>query len=457
MTDTDTQSRLSRTATSTGTRTRAQTVTRVSNAPTGLAARTAFRGRVAAMRAARGIGVAAGWVRDTVTAAGWLVVGAAVLGLVAGFAVGWAVGWVVGIAAAVLLVACVPFLLGGHDYGVRLELDRERVVAGTEVGGRLEIVNRAARLALPGTIDVPVGTGLVEAHVPLLRAGAKHVEQLTISARRRGVIQVGPMTISRGDPIGVLRRELSWPDVQTVFVHPVTTAIPSTSAGLVRDLEGMPSSDIVASDLSFHAIREYVTGDSQRHVHWKSTAKTGRLMVRQYEETRRSRLAILLGIADDEYADDDEFEMSVSAAASLGRQGIRDGREVLVAASAEIPELVRGTVLSVRELNTLTEKAMLDGFSEVEIAERATRLEDVSSIVAQANPELSIAFLVTGSLLPLNRLRSASLKFPANISTVAVRCEPGAEPTLRSAGSLSVMTLGHLDDLKNMMARGAIR
>jgi uncharacterized protein (DUF58 family) len=242
-----------------------------------------------------------------------------------------------------------------------------------------------------------------------------------------------------------------------VFVHPVTTAIPSTSAGLVRDLEGMPSNDIVASDLSFHAIREYVTGDSQRHIHWKSTAKTGRLMVRQYEETRRSRLAILLGIADDEYADDDEFEMAVSAAASLGRQGIRDGREVLVAASAEIPELVRGTVLSVRELNTLTEKSMLDGFSEVEIAERATRLEDVSSIVAQANPELSIAFLVTGSLLPLNRLRSASLKFPANISTVAVRCEPGAEPTLRSAGALSVMTLGHLDDLKNMMARGAIR
>jgi len=43
------------------------------------------------------------------------------------------------------------------------------------------------------------------------------------------------------------------------------------------------------------------------------------------------------------------------------------------------------------------------------------------------------------------------------VAVVAVRAEPGAEPTLRSARELSVLTIGALGDLKAMMARGAVR
>jgi uncharacterized protein (DUF58 family) len=268
---------------------------------------------------------------------------------------------------------------------------------------------------------------------------------------------VGPMTIARGDPVGILRRELLWPDVQRIFVHPVTVPIPSTSAGLVRDLEGLPTKDIVDADLSFHAIRQYVAGDSQRHIHWRSTAKTGRLMVRQYEESRRSRIALLLGLNDDEeYATDDEFEMAVSASASLGAQGIRDGRDVLVAMSAEIPEIVRREVFSIRTLSTMTAKAMLDGMSQIETSPRAMHIEDVAKLTVNSYPDLSIAFLVTGSLLPLARLRAAALAFSSQVKTVAVRCVPSAEPTLRTTRELSVMTIGALHDLQHMVARGAL-
>src|SRR5690606_23017649 len=126
------------------------------------------------------------------------------------------------------------------------------------------------------------------------------------------------------------------------------------SAGLIRDLEGTPSTALVDADLSFHAVREYVVGDSQRHVHWKSTAKTGRLMVRQYEESRHARIAIILDLAADSYETDDEFETTVSAAASLALQGIRDGREVLFSVSNKIPEHSRVEVLSIRTLPTVT-------------------------------------------------------------------------------------------------------
>ncbi len=339
---------------------------------------------------------------------------------------------------------------------MHLALDKDRVVAGTDVSGHLEIRNQSHRLSLPGVVDIPVGEGLVEAHVPLLLAGAEHRENLVIGAHRRGVIDVGPMTIARGDPIGILRREVAWPQVERVFVHPVTVPIPSTSAGNIKDLEGSPTKDIVSADLSFHAIRQYAPGDSRRHVHWKSTAKTGVLMVRQYEETRRARVAVVLDLNVEEYADDDEFEMAVSAAASLGVQGVVDGREVLVAVSNEIPELTRTTVLSIRSLPTLTPRTLLDGMSEVESSERALHLETVTKLTVQTYPELSIAFVVTGSQPTLTRLRTAALAFPAEVVTVAVRVEPGAEPTLRSTGDLTVMTIGALHDLKYMIARGAL-
>ena len=453
-----TGSRLGRTAEVTSTRTRASTVTRVTRARAGAIGQGVFHGRRAVAAAVAGVRTAGRWAGETVTPAGWVVVGMLVVGLAAGIGAGWSVGWMLAAAGAVLLAASAAFLLGGHDYRVHLALDRERVVAGTDVLGRLEVRNAAHRASLPGVVDVPIGDGLVEAHVPFLFADHTHVEQLTIAARRRGVIDIGPMSVSRGDPIGILRREMVWPEIQTVHVHPATTAIPSTSAGLIRDLEGLPTSDIVDSDLAFHAIREYLPGDSQRHVHWKSTAKTGRLMVRQYEETRQSRIAVLLGTAaEDEYDSDDEFELAVSVSASLGVQAVRDGRELVVTTGAERPEVARGDVVAVRDIPTRSMRTMLDGFSEIELGDRVSRLEDVARLTAQAHPRLSLVFLVTGSRMPLERARTAAFAFGLDTGVVIIRCELDADPGLRRAGSLRVLTLGALGDLAQLLARGALQ
>lgn len=449
-----TETRYGRTATVTGTRTRGATLTRYATERTGFAA-SVDEGRRAASRVAKVLRATAQWLGETVSPAGWLLFGAAAAGLAAALAWHWAEAWVVAAIALVLLVACVPFLLGRHDYAIRLVLDRDRVVAGSEITGELDVANRGARASLPVLLDIPVGEGLVEAHIPLLRAGAQHREQITISAARRGVIPVGPMTISRGDPLGILRREQAWPEVQTIYVHPVTTPIPSTSAGFLRDLEGATTTTIVDSDLAFHAIRDYVQGDSRRHVHWKSTAKTGQLMVRQYEETRRSRIAVLLDLHAERYTSDDEFELAVSAAASLARQALRDGREVLITTSAEIPEHSLGIVHSIRELPTITPRAMLDGMSELDAGVLVMPLEQVARMTAQSSPEVSMVFAVTGSLQPVDRLRATAVAFPADVTVAAVRCEPGAEPTLRSARELRVITIGMLHDLGQLLARGA--
>ena len=98
----------------------------------------------------------------------------------------------------------------------------------------------------------------------------------------------------RGDPLGLVRRTVRWTDVTELFVHPRTVSLESLGAGLLRDLEGETTQDLSMSDLAFHALREYQPGDDRRYIHWRSSAKAGRLLVRQFLDTRRSHLSVVV-------------------------------------------------------------------------------------------------------------------------------------------------------------------
>ena len=454
---THTESRISRTgtATGTGTRTGSSTHTRYTTRRAGTLVGAVVwwvRVRRALISGGR---ASARWIAETVTPAGWLVVAAALVLLPAGLVLGWVELILAGLLGATLLVLALPFLRGGRAYSVDFTLPVDRVVAGSEVTGQLRITNVSRRLELPGRVDVPIGAGLTDVHVPLLRPGHVHEEAVSVPAYRRGVIDVGPVTTVRSDPLGVLKRELAWADVHRLFVHPVTVSIPSTSAGFVRDLEGNPTTDVVDSDISFHAIREYAPGDGQRHIHWKSTAKTGQLMVRQFEETRRSRLVIALSLNDGEYGSDDEFELAVSAAGSLGVRAIRDGRDLAVVASEEIPEIARAAVRSIRSLTIVSTRTLLDDLSAIAKSPRAMSIEQVCALASQVVPDISIAFIVCGSTVTTKRLQALALAFPQGVAVVAVLCDPEGKPTFRDLSGTSVLSIGVLDDFRSLLSRRA--
>ncbi|TFD62267.1 DUF58 domain-containing protein [Cryobacterium sp. Hh38] len=444
----------------TSTQTRSATHTRYATTRTNRSTTLTLVGAVVLwMRAARavriGVRASVDWVGETVTPAGWVVVTAAIVLLPLGLAFGWTELIVIGWVAVALMLISLPFLAGGRAYSVDFTLPVDRVVAGSEVLGTLTVTNISKRLELPGRVDVPIGRGLADVYVPLLRAGQVHEEHVRVPAYRRGIIDVGPVTTVRSDPLGVLGREVAWADVNRLFVHPVTVSIPSTSAGFVRDLEGNPTSDIVDSDISFHAIREYAPGDGQRHIHWKSTAKTGKLMVRQFEESRRSRLAIVLSLNQAEYASEDEFEMAVSATGSLGVRAIRDGRDLAVVASEEIPDIVRSSIRSVRSLSVVSTRTLLDDLTAIETSAQAMNVEDVCLLAAQVVPDMSIAFVVCGGAMTARRLQALTLKFDGNVRVVAVLCNPKAQPSFRDLAGTSVLTIGVLDDFRSLLSRRA--
>lgn len=393
-------------------------------------------------------------VTQAVTPLGWFVLGITVLGVVLGVGLSWVEAWFVAIVGAALLLVAIPFLIGTRAYRIAIDLDRRSVVVGGEVAAVIRIQNDGARPALPAVAELPVGPALRELTIPFIGPHGTADLPARVPAPQRGLIQVGPLTIARRDPLALLRREVTWPEKHLVYVHPVTTPLPPNSAGLVRDLEGAASRRLTDSDLSFYAVREYAPGDAMRHVHWKSTAKTGTLMVRQYEESQTARVAVLFDARREEYASDEEFELGVSVAASISVQAVREGRERFVA-SAWAPGRVRPSVDGVEELPSRDPQQLLNAWAELEPAPDGLPFEVLATGLANSRRPLSIVAIVTGSQPELARIRRACVAFDPNVHVVAVRCELHGEPGLQRADPLTTFTVGALGDLPQLLLRSA--
>ncbi len=375
------------------------------------------------------------------------------LALVAGYVLGWTEAVVAGWAAAALLLIASLYLVGRIVYDVGLTLPTNRVVVGDRAPGEVSVRNPSRR-RLPGVrVEVPVGEGLAEFAAPALLSGEEHSDVFVVPTSRRGIVPIGPVRTVRADPIGLLRREMVWADSLDLFVHPRIIAIPSMSTGFVRDLEGAPTRDLTQSDVAFHALREYMPGDERRNIHWKSTAKTGSYMVRQFEETRRSHLLVALSLSEADYASEEEFELAVSATGSLGVRAMQDSRTVSVVASAETPDFAKRVVFSARRLSTVGRGRLLDDLAGVETAASALRLPELAQVASEDAAGTSIAFLVCGSTVTATQLRSAAAHFPLGVDVVAIVCDEGAVPTLRRVADLSVLTIGYLEDLQRSLAK----
>lgn len=391
--------------------------------------------------------------RETVTPAGAFVIGMAVLSGVLAATLDWVEAWFVCAVFIVLLLVGLPFLFGSRAYLIRLTVDRLRVVVGGSVSLSVEVENANARPALPASAELPVGEALREISVPFIGPRGSVSLPVEVEAASRGVIEVGPVTLARQDPLGLVRREVTWRDLHRIHVHPRTVYLPPGSAGLVKDLEGASSRRLTDSDLDFHAVREYVPGDALRHVHWKSTAKTGTIMVRQYEESQTARAAILFDADRAGYASDAEYELAVSAAASLGLQSVREGRERFIA-SQWVPGRLRPAIDGLEELPSQTAAQLLDAWSELEPAEEAMPIERLARGLAESRRPLSVVSIITGSLPDPARLRRAAVSFPEDVRVQLFRCEQLAEPTARLVDACTLFTLGTLGDLPQLMFRG---
>ncbi|GAB6938668.1 DUF58 domain-containing protein [Isoptericola variabilis] len=386
-----------------------------------------------------------GWARarpvlGVVSPFGWTVLALTAAAWAAGLVLRWEEWAVVAVTVTVALLGAVAFVLGRLRYDVTLDVASRRVVVGDRAVGRLLVRNGSSRTMLPAVMELQVGQGIATFPVPRLRPDAEHEEIFAVPTHRRAVIPLGPVRSVRADPLGLLRRELTWTEPEELFVHPRTLPLSGSSTGLLHDLEGRVTPDISDSDVSFHALRDYVPGDDRRHIHWKSTARTGQLMVRQFEETRRSRLAVILSTREEDYADPEEFELAVSVCGSLGLQAIREdgGLTVLVQQGR-----VRGDHRT----------RLLDDLTRLELTPARTSLAEVARVATATVTDASVVAVVVGSRVTPTDLRAAAVRLPVDARLVAMQCVPGASVSRGRVADMQVLTLGELADLPNALRR----
>ncbi len=156
---------------------------------------------------------------------------------------------------------------------------------------------------------------------------------------RRGVYQLGPLSVLVGDPFGLAELEQRSAGEATLVVHPRFEVLPYTSLhsgsrpsfGHVR-LAGGPDPD------SF-LLRRYVAGDDLRRVHWPTTARVGELTLRQDEPRGNDLVVVVADLRMDKSetarsAVDDAFEAVLESAATICSVWIRSGSEVRLLTSA---------------------------------------------------------------------------------------------------------------------------
>ncbi|HOY83453.1 MAG TPA: DUF58 domain-containing protein [Rhodoglobus sp.] len=378
-----------------------------------------------------------------VAPAGWITAALAASSLIAGFILGWQELIYLGLTLAAALIVCVAFLFGRSTYSVTVELNPSRVVVGDRALGRLAITNSGAKSLLPSRMELPVGTGLAEFSVPSLKSAEEHEELFTVPTNRRAVIVAGPAVSVRGDQLGLLRRTVRWTDPTDLFVHPVTIPLAPSAAGLVKDLEGQVTKTITNNDISFHALRPYQPGDDRRYVHWRTSARTGQLMVRQFEETRRSQLTVIHSEYTGYYASESEFELAVSVMASMAAQVIRDGTQMSV-------------VSETRHLRTHSPSALLDDSCRLElVGKRHSGAREFARDVTRRLPPPSVLVVIAGSLMTTNDYRAIEALFPSDTTMLAFRVAEGSAPALKPVTGMLVATIGELSDLPKVLRRAA--
>ena len=400
--------------------------------------RHAWRALSARVQALPGYEGVARWL-GALTPVGWAVIAAMLAGTVAALAFGWLEGFIVAVMGLVALVVAVASVASPSPLSVSLRMKNDRIVAGQVAVGRVRVVNESGRRSGSTLVEVTIGRGSGEFLVPPISGNGTWNESFSVMTKRRGVINVGPARTVRMDGLGLLRRVRSWDDPILVHVHPPTVRFSFDATGMQMDVEGVASEKLTSSDVSFHALRDYEPGDDRRAVHWPSTARFGRLIVRQFEETHRSHHMVLLDTRVDAW-DRRSFETAVSVAASLALAGSGEARTVSMHTADEwIP--------------TGSPMAMLDALSEMETSTRS----EFAGIVRRCIMErggISVLSIVVGAGVDDEEAARLANIAPVDVVVSVIRVVPGRARRRRKITRGVIIDCPSLEDLPMLVSRG---
>ncbi|HAN70618.1 MAG TPA: hypothetical protein DCQ36_03385 [Actinobacteria bacterium] len=295
---------------------------------------------------------------------GWAIALTSALGLAIALWLDWSVLLAVALGLGSILLAA-------------LALRRPSVGSWSDLSAPVRVV-RGDAAAIEIGVTVPSGStrwvsavdaaGVDRRFIPF--AGPVGTLTWPLDTSRRGLFPVGPSRLEAGDPFGVSARVLAARTPSPVLVVPrVHTVDARISSGLDEAEEAQER----AGSETFHSLREYVVGDPQKLVHWKSSARAGKLMVRRMVDTTVPWLLVVLDVNARAYDregamfedfDSPAFEESVDTAASWAWHGCGADQRVLLATTSLAPASGSGVLAA--EVTARTRESALDWLAIVE-------------------------------------------------------------------------------------------
>jgi uncharacterized protein (DUF58 family) len=263
-----------------------------------------------------------------------------------GYALLRALGFV--LLAAVL--AAVVIAARKLNVAVYRDVYPDRVERGKPAVARLEVSN-------PGTTRQPglfatdsAGSDVQTIRVRPLLPGGQATYHYELPTRGRGRLTVGPLTLHRVDPFGLARNRLRTGATSMLWVHPRQHAARAITRGHPRHhYEGTTTDDRLSGSVDLQDVREYQPGDEVRHLHWRATAHTGRLMVRDLTDPEQPRCTVVLDTRPGSLPADG-FEEAVDLAASLVAASAQAGHHTRLVTSSGIDMPTPGGSNAVRRL-----------------------------------------------------------------------------------------------------------
>jgi uncharacterized protein (DUF58 family) len=267
---------------------------------------------------------------------------------------------VIGVGFCVLPLLASGFTRWGRQRLVATRrLSDVRVAPGTRVEVEVEVDNRSpvttSFLLVEDRLPPALGRSarLVLTGMP---SGGTQRARYTLLPQARGRYGIGPLTVDVCDPFALSRLRLQFDDRDELLVTPeIEDLSVSPQSPFGMNVGTSRAKNLFRTGEEFFTMRSYQTGDDLRRLHWPSTARSGELMIRQDESSRRSSSLVFVDTRESMLGatHGPAFERAISCAASVGVLLANAGFSLRLA-TAESPPAAVGTDAFLDTLTAIT-------------------------------------------------------------------------------------------------------
>jgi uncharacterized protein (DUF58 family) len=340
---------------------------------------------------------------------------------------------------------------GGLEVDVERTTDRLQVGQQTETRLRLKSRSNVTKIWLEAVDETTMPSGSPKTVVTLPAKGSRNWKTLA-RCTRRGVYSAGPIRITSGDPFGLFRITRRYGERQRLIVLPQPEELPYFWVPAAQ----LPGEGVVHQRTHYvtpnaSGIREYYPGDSYNRIHWKSTARLGKPMVKTFEMDPTSNIWIVLDLdagVQEGAGDESTEEYGVRIATSVAYHFLQSNRMLglmMDGAQKVIMEPLRGAQQYGRMLEALAVAQATGSTPLAELLQNEGRRmgRHTTCVIITASPDRQ--WLSALSLLLQQGARAAVVLLDA--STFGSEDSTAALPTdeLAALGAVTYVVRGSSD------------